>query len=79
MQVIEKDLFGLWEFPNERHDAFTLCLVGQLLEVVGENELALDRIEYLLSVPGELTVETLRLDPMFDGLRDEPRFQALVE
>ena len=53
--------------------------LARVYTLVGENEQALDRLQYLLSVPGELTVETLRLDPMFDGLRDEARFQALVE
>ena len=36
-------------------------------------------IERLLSIPCEFSVGLLRLDPVWDPLRDNPRFQALVE
>ena len=39
---------------------------------------ALDEIERLLEGPSWLTVHTLRLDPLWDPLRGNPRFQALV-
>jgi tetratricopeptide (TPR) repeat protein len=46
---------------------------------VGETEKALDLIEELLSIPCDLSVGLLRLDPCWDPLRDHPRFQALLE
>jgi serine/threonine-protein kinase len=46
--------------------------------MVGEDEAALDQIEYLLSIPSYMTVWNLRLDPTWDPLRDNPRFQKLV-
>jgi serine/threonine-protein kinase len=46
---------------------------------VGETEKALDLIDELLSIPCELSVGLLRLDPAWDPLRDDPRFQALLE
>jgi tetratricopeptide (TPR) repeat protein len=47
--------------------------------MVSEYEAALDEIEYLLSIPGWLSVSLLRIDPRYDPLRDNPRFQALLE
>jgi len=46
---------------------------------VGEADRALDLIEELLSIPSDLSVGLLRLDPAWDPLRDHPRFQALLE
>jgi TolB-like protein/Flp pilus assembly protein TadD len=41
--------------------------------MTGEYEAALDRIDYLLSIPFELSVPLLELDPRWDPLRDSPR------
>jgi len=46
---------------------------------VGEHENALDLLDELLSIPCDLSVGLLRLDPVWDPLRDHPRFQALLE
>lgn len=49
---------------------------------VGEPERALARIERLLTTPYgayPLTQATLRIDPIWDSLRQYPRFKALVE
>jgi len=46
---------------------------------VGEADQALERIEYLLSRPGSLSVGFLRLDPYWKPLREDPRFQALLK
>lgn len=57
-------------------------LADDLAEIyirVGEYEAAIDQLEYLLSVPSTITIPLLRVDPLYDPLRDHPRFQALLE
>ena len=45
---------------------------------VGELEAAIDRLEYLVTIPNLfVSIPLLRLDPIWDPLRDHPRFQAL--
>jgi serine/threonine-protein kinase len=46
--------------------------------LVGEPEKALDQLEPLLKVPFYLSPGWLRIDPTFDPVRNNPRFQTLV-
>ncbi|MCH7777812.1 MAG: hypothetical protein IH878_14970 [Gemmatimonadetes bacterium] len=65
-----------------RGDAFSGPLSAEdrarVLAQVGEADAALDEIEQLLAGPSWLSVHTLRLNPIWDPLRDNPRFQALL-
>ncbi|HJT79743.1 MAG TPA: hypothetical protein VJ719_00985, partial [Chthoniobacterales bacterium] len=45
----------------------------------GEKELALDQIATALKGPGHITYGQLRLNPWWDAIRDDPRFEKLVE
>jgi len=52
--------------------------LAHIYTLVGEDEAALDQIEYLLSIPCELSVYSLLHDPIWDPLRDHPRFQRIL-
>ena len=45
----------------------------------GEKELALDQIAAALQAPGHITYGQLRLHPWWDAIREDPRFNKLVE
>jgi TolB-like protein/predicted Zn-dependent protease len=44
----------------------------------GNWDMALDKIEYLLSVPSWLSTGDLLIDPIYDNLRKLPRFQKII-
>jgi hypothetical protein len=47
--------------------------------MVGDYDAAIDLPDYLLSIPSWVSVPYLRLHPIWDPLRDHPRFQAMLE
>jgi serine/threonine-protein kinase len=51
---------------------------ARILAQIGETTAALDEIERLLTEPSSTTVHTLRLDPRWDPIREDRRFQALL-
>ncbi len=53
-------------------------LLARIYMLVGEPEKALDQLEPLLKIPYILSPGWLRIDPNFDPLRKNPRFQKLV-
>ncbi|UCE21408.1 MAG: protein kinase, partial [Candidatus Aminicenantes bacterium] len=54
--------------------------LAEIYVLVGENEAALDKLDYLLSIPCvEISVLALRADPTWDPLRGLPRFQQLLK
>jgi len=53
--------------------------LARIYVMVGDFDLAIDQIEYLLSIPGDLSIPLLRLDPVWVPLRDHPRFKKLLE
>ncbi|OLB05876.1 MAG: hypothetical protein AUH06_09020 [Gemmatimonadetes bacterium 13_2_20CM_69_27] len=52
--------------------------LARIYAMVGERDAAVAQLEHLLSIPGHLTAAWLRIDPTWDPLRDDRRFQRLV-
>ena len=52
--------------------------LARIYILVGEPEKALDQLEPLLKIPYYLSPGWLKIDPNFDPLRKNPRFQKLV-
>jgi serine/threonine protein kinase/tetratricopeptide (TPR) repeat protein len=53
--------------------------LAHIYTILGDNDAALERLEYLLSNPSWISPPFLRMDPRWDPLRGDPRFQALLE
>jgi TolB-like protein/Flp pilus assembly protein TadD/tRNA A-37 threonylcarbamoyl transferase component Bud32 len=55
--------------------------LARIYVIVGEHKSAIDKLDYLMSIPaGDLvSANSLRSDPAWDPLRGEPRFKQLIE
>ena len=58
--------------------AYNQLQLARIYIMVGEQEKALDQLEPLLKVPYYLSPGWLKIDPTFDPIRKNPRFQKLV-
>jgi serine/threonine-protein kinase len=53
--------------------------LAEIYAWTGENDEALRLLDHLLATPNGMTVPLLKLDPIWDPLRKDPRFQALTD
>jgi serine/threonine protein kinase/tetratricopeptide (TPR) repeat protein len=59
---------------------FLVVNLAFIYALTGEEEAAIQQLEYLLSIPTHLvSVPLLRIDPRWDPLRKDPRFQHLLQ
>jgi TolB-like protein len=71
------------ELLPESQDAFDgprgNAALAQIYAWTGESNEAFRLIDHLLGVPNGLTISMLKLDPAWDPLRNDPRFQSLID
>jgi TolB-like protein/Tfp pilus assembly protein PilF len=53
--------------------------VAEVHTILGDNDRAIEILDGLLSRPSAVTVQGLKLNPIWDPLRSDPRFQALID
>jgi len=51
--------------------------VAQVYAILGDNARAIELLDGLLSRPSEVTLQSLKLNPAWDPIRNDPGFQAL--
>src|SRR6267142_4962460 len=71
------------ELLPESEDAYggppISAALAQIYACTGEHDQALRLIDHLLEVPNGLCVPILKLHPVWDPLRKDPRFQTLID
>ncbi len=71
------------ELLPESQDAFdgpqATAALAQIYAWTGESDEAFRLLDHLLVIPNGLTMPMLKLDPAWDRLRKDPRYQALLE
>src|SRR6266513_876182 len=53
--------------------------VAQVYTILGDNDRAIEILDGLLNRPSYVTVQGLKVNPIWDPLRSDPRFQALID
>ena len=53
--------------------------LSSIYAIIGEKNKALEKIEYLSTIPSGFHYGELLKDPSFDSLRNEPRFQSVLK
>ena len=63
--------------PMQR--AFVTFALARIYAFLGEEDAAIERLEYLMSIPSMVSAPLLRADPTWERLRGNARFQRLLE
>jgi len=57
---------------------FLILNLAEILVVCGEYDAAVEKLRLLLSIPGFVSAPYLKLDPLWEPVRDHPDFKALL-
>ena len=52
--------------------------MAQIYTLIGDDNNALKQIDFILSIPGQFSVNLLKLDPVYDSLRNLPGYKAII-
>jgi hypothetical protein len=53
--------------------------VAEVHAIIGDNDRAIEILDGLLSRPSAVTAQELEVNPIWDSVRSDPRFQALID
>lgn len=53
--------------------------LAEIYTLIGDYNNALKQIDFILSIPGTFTTNILKLDPLFDPLRNLPGYKAIIQ
>ena len=71
------------ELLPETKDAFggpeIMAGVAEVYGILGQNDRAIEILDRLLSRPSGVTAQALKINPIWDPLRRDPRFQGLID
>jgi len=71
------------ELVPERRDAFSgpeiASGVAEVYAILGDKDRAIEILNELLTRPSGVTAQGLKVNPIWDPLRSDPRFQALID
>jgi len=65
-------------FGQHTNESFRIRSFAMICAWAGQRELALEQLEAVTKIPGGPSYGELRLDPMWDPLRGDPRFEKIV-
>ncbi len=75
----EKSVELLPVSKNAIEGAIMIGDLAQIYIMLDEYDSAIEQLQYWSSIPSYMSKSLLRADPLYDPLRDHPRFQALLE
>jgi serine/threonine-protein kinase len=81
-KAIQEAEKAIEEIPVEKDAVVGSDLIENLIEVyllAGRYDAALDQLQTILSIPSYFSVELIKIDPIWDPLRDHPRFKKIIE